>query len=549
MYLYGTERKTDNGNSCLSKIKLFIKEHPFIFYSIIAGIVIVLVIIIVLCVVLTKKDKEEETEVEEEIKIYPLEESLKSEVMKIYNNIGNKDKGTLDQFSSYLSEKAYNLKEEQKVYLAYYWIINNIKYDYVGYRSGTYDGSPVNAFNKKIAVCSGYSRLFRVLLLAMNYTESKILNIQGYAKGEGYSSFEEPKRNHEWNAVEINGKWCLIDTTWDSIKKTEYYLCSPPKCFIRDHLPENNKTLQFLHNPISLETFHGFIQTGEGFCKYNLEIIEDKAIQNICGKGKIIIKYKSESEDGDNHIIIGSFNGEKCPNFFANRIESGFQIDLSVNNKGRSAIFFSLNNYHIGEIYFNCTEEPKDKVSFPSPAYHYSHSDAQLISPLEGNLIKGKTYNFELKTEDFEELTIEQENEKIYMTNDGNIFKGENIYIHENSISIFSGNNNLLRFSGIGDDVAYPYIYRSSLKLRLYQPLIGTLDKGKEYKFELKCESDENIRIKIGEEIIEMDKNNNIYTKTLTVDTSQKENSLLITYLMKGVNIVFDYELYRYKLN
>ena len=69
MYLYGTERKTDNGNSCLSKIKLFIKEHPFIFYSIIAGIVIVLVIIIVLCVVLTKKDKEEETEVEEEIKI------------------------------------------------------------------------------------------------------------------------------------------------------------------------------------------------------------------------------------------------------------------------------------------------------------------------------------------------------------------------------------------------------------------------------------------------------------------------------------------------
>ena len=101
MYFYGTERKTDNGNSCLSKIKSFIKEHPIIFYSIIAGIVIVLVVIIVLCVVLTKKDKEEETE--EETKIFPLEESLKSKVMEIYNNIGNKDKGTLAQFSSYLS--------------------------------------------------------------------------------------------------------------------------------------------------------------------------------------------------------------------------------------------------------------------------------------------------------------------------------------------------------------------------------------------------------------------------------------------------------------
>mgnify|MGYP002622914447 CR=1 FL=1 len=125
-----------------------------------------IIIVIVLCVVLTKKDKEEEEETE--IKIYPLEESLKSKVMEIYNNIGNKDKGTLAQFSSYLSEKASNLKEEQKVYLAYYWVVKNIKYNHDGRSAGTVEYEPADAFTKGTTVCSGYSRLFRALLLAMN---------------------------------------------------------------------------------------------------------------------------------------------------------------------------------------------------------------------------------------------------------------------------------------------------------------------------------------------------------------------------------------------
>ena len=36
-----------------------------------------------------------------------------------------------------------------------------------------------------------------------------------------------------------------------------------------------------------------------------MEIIEDKAIQNICGRGKIIIKYSDEDgDDSDNYLTI-----------------------------------------------------------------------------------------------------------------------------------------------------------------------------------------------------------------------------------------------------
>ena len=107
------------------------------------------------------------------------------------------------------------------------------------------------------------------------------------------------------------------------------------------------------------------------------------------------------------------------------------------------------------------------------------------------------------------------------MTKNGEVFKEENVYIHSINIYVYSGRDMLVSFKGIGDDIDFPYVYDSPLNLRLYQPLMGTLTKGKEYKFEIKCESVEEIKIKIGEEMILMDRNNNMYTKTLTIDPSE----------------------------
>ena len=122
--------------------------------------------------------------------------------------------------------------------------------------------------------------------------------------------FEDPEPNHAWNAVEINGKWCLIDTTWDANKTSEYYLCAPPRCFVRNHLPKFDDSLQFLKNPISLKTFHQKVWTRKGFCKYNMEIIEDKAIQKICGRGKIIMKYNIDKENTKPLLKISKIEGE-----------------------------------------------------------------------------------------------------------------------------------------------------------------------------------------------------------------------------------------------
>ena len=293
----------------------------------------------------------------------------------------------------------------------------------------------------------------------MNYAESKIKEIHGYAKGGGYSPLEDPEPRHAWNAVEINGKWCLIDTAWDANKTSEYYLCTPPRCFVRSHLPKFDDSLQFLKNPISLKTFHQKVWTGEGFCKYNMEIIEDKAIQKICGRGKIIMKYNIDKENTKPLLKISKIEGEQYPEYFVNKIENGFEIYISVNEVGDSLLDFSLNNSFIGRIYFECDKLNSEPFSYPIWYDSYEKSDAKLISPIQNYLKEGQRYTFEIKTNDFQKLILvvvykninkENSTRKFSMLKQGDTFKIENFLIMENYVDIYikdNMENDLLSFS------------------------------------------------------------------------------------------------------
>ena len=595
----------DNG-SCLSN---FIKNHPCIFYGIIVGTVVIVVIIVSLCLVLTKKEKEKEvtsntdipettsitsnidnpettsitsnidnpettsitsnidsseiiptTSIEENKNIFPLDENSNLEVMNVYNSIGDKDDGSLDDFCEYLSQNSANLKEEQKVYLVYYWITENIEFYFV---NGAHETILENIFTQKKSVSVEYHNLFRKLLLCTNYPESKIKSIMGFFKGSKYSPFVEPAINHIWNAVEINGKWCLIDTAFDAGESYKYYLCMLPKCFVRNHLPQDPE-YQFLENPISVETFHQLIDNAKGCSKYNdMEIIEDKAIQNLCGKGKITIKFldKSYSKIPDNYLTIASFSDQRValqyqnlpvPSFFLNRIDDRFEIDIYVNEQGYFAISLGMNDgspagTHLGAIYFHCEQEPTEKVYYPIMMIDYYKSNIKLISPMQKYLTKGQRYNFEIETNDFEELFIKMGGEVISMSKNGNIFKEDNVFIHGSySVNISPREGSALSYQCIGDDVDYPKCYDNRLAPRLIQPLASTLSKGQEYTFELKSEISETFRIliQISPKSEVMERQDNIYRKTITIDPSTTSTSLKISY----VNGTYLYNLYEYKI-
>ena len=165
----------------------------------------------------------------------------------------------------------------------------------------------------------------------MNYNEENIKNITGYAKGGGYdvnTEQEKLKADHEWNAVKINGKWCLIDATWDAGETNYTYFCTDPKCFVRDHLPEKTEN-QFLDKTIDLPTFHNLAWTSGLFCELNGEIIADKSISNSCS-GKYTFKYDSKYDD---QIDAVPEDKDKINKLEIKKIKSGVvEINYQVKN-------------------------------------------------------------------------------------------------------------------------------------------------------------------------------------------------------------------------
>lgn len=78
--------------------------------------------------------------------------------------------------------------------------------------------------HNKRGVCEGYANLFAALVRAQNIP----CRVQvGYALGNGIKpvwsedNLNAAKSNHAWNEAYVDGRWMIIDTTWDSTNSIE----------------------------------------------------------------------------------------------------------------------------------------------------------------------------------------------------------------------------------------------------------------------------------------------------------------------------------------
>ena len=76
----------------------------------------------------------------------------------------------------------------------------------------------------------------------------------------------------------------------------EYYLCTPPSQFVRSLLPKKvEENLQFLDKPIDINTFQNMVYITQYFFEYGFNgLSNDKMVQNICGDGKMTLKYYND---------------------------------------------------------------------------------------------------------------------------------------------------------------------------------------------------------------------------------------------------------------
>ena len=111
-----------------------------------------------------------------------------------------------------------------KVRAIHDWVATNIFYDFDALSAGNYEGMDAkNVLLTQKGVCEGYANIMAALLRSQNIP----CNVRGgFALGEGTvrewtpENISDTEGNHAWNEVYVDGRWIIIDATWDS--KNEY---------------------------------------------------------------------------------------------------------------------------------------------------------------------------------------------------------------------------------------------------------------------------------------------------------------------------------------
>jgi hypothetical protein len=126
-----------------------------------------------------------------------------------------------------------DMTDLEKVKAAHNFVAERIDYDNEGYRTGNYVNNPTDAayvLQKGVTVCAGYSSLYAAIVRAMGIRAAVV-------HGKAYVS--NKWEDHAWNEVFVDGKWEIVDVTWDDMSEIRFdYFFPTLDSFSKDHIKE-----------------------------------------------------------------------------------------------------------------------------------------------------------------------------------------------------------------------------------------------------------------------------------------------------------------------
>ncbi|MCM1321968.1 MAG: hypothetical protein NC041_08435 [Bacteroides sp.] len=199
---------------------------------------------------------------------------------EISEGVFQNPKEFLPQLAAFLANGVQS--DFAKVKIFHDWICDNIAYDAQMYFSGRVSSQDyASVIKKRKAVCAGYASCINAMC-SLAGIESK--TISGFSKGAGFSGKTGTQPDHDWNAVKINGRWYLLDATWDAgyldyktfIKRySTQYLFWDARTFLYSHLAQDDPE-QFYAPVLSKEQFEKEPKIEGKFFQKGLSLADDK---------------------------------------------------------------------------------------------------------------------------------------------------------------------------------------------------------------------------------------------------------------------------------
>lgn len=104
------------------------------------------------------------------------------------------------------------------------WVSQNIYYDLDAFNAGTFGKTDaIGTLDERRSICQGYAALTTGLLRSIGIPTKLVF---GYALGvdpgsDTWERADHRKPNHVWNEVFVEGRWIIVDTTWNSKNRYE----------------------------------------------------------------------------------------------------------------------------------------------------------------------------------------------------------------------------------------------------------------------------------------------------------------------------------------
>ena len=135
-------------------------------------------------------------------------------------NLIQSNNGKIIELSKQISVDSSN--DYEKALLIHDWIAGNIYYDFDALNGdeGYGDTSAMGVFESKKSVCAGYANFTAALLRAEGIPCKVVSGRTTYSAWIKDVIFSEDI-SHAWNEAYIDGRWMIIDSTWDSNNRYE----------------------------------------------------------------------------------------------------------------------------------------------------------------------------------------------------------------------------------------------------------------------------------------------------------------------------------------